>query len=87
MNNQNISIATTSVNDIDNAAANERYKAMLAELLKTQGKVMEFIAKEGVTDTLEGESIAEGIGDAIKAFDGILPSEEFEEIICENTFI
>ena len=78
MNNQNIFVEITSV---ENVEATMRCKKMLAELLKAQGKVMKFLVSEGLDDTMEGEAIAEGLGSAIRAFDGILPTEVYDEAI------
>ncbi len=84
MNNQNIFVEVTAVSNNDTT---ERCKMMLAELLKAQGKVMKFLVDEGLDDTMEGEAIAEGLGSAIRAFDGILPSEVYEEAISEEVAI
>ena len=84
MNNQNIFVEITSV---ENVEATMRCKKMLAELLKAQGKVMKFLVSEGLDDTMEGEAIAEGLGSAIRAFDGILPTEVYDEAISEEVAI
>ena len=78
MNNQNIFVEVTSV---ENVEATVRCKKMLTELLKAQSKVMKFLVSEGLDDTMEGEAIAEGLGSAIRAFDGILPTEVYDEAI------
>lgn len=78
MNNQNILVEVTSVENVDTTV---RCKKMLTELLKAQSKVMEFLVKEGLDDTLEGEEIADGMGSAIRAFDGILPQGVYDEVI------
>ena len=84
MNNQNIFVEVTSV---ENVEATERCKKMLAELLKAQSKVMKFLVSEGLDDTMEGEAIAEGLGSAIRAFDGILPQGVYDEVVSGEVAI
>lgn len=47
--------------------------SLLKELMAVQEKAMKFLVSEGIDDSNEGMMIAEGIGNAVKAFDGVLP--------------
>ena len=68
MNNQNTIIEGT----VDNGAT-QRCINLLKELVAVQEKAIKFLVSEGIDDSLEGEAIADGLGSAIRAFDGILP--------------
>ena len=68
MNNQNMIAEITVDND-----ATKRCIDVLKELMKVQEKAIKFLVSEGIDDSLEGEAIADGLGRAIRAFDGILP--------------
>ncbi len=78
MNNQNIFV---EISTVDNNDTTQRCLDMLNELLKAQSKVMNFLASEGIDDSLEGEAIAEGIGCAIRAFSGILGESVYHKAI------
>lgn len=73
-----VNIDTTSVENIDTI---QKCLDMLGELLDVQGKVMDFLDKEGLEDSLEGEAIADGMGCIIRAFDGILPQDIYDKIV------
>lgn len=75
MDNQNMMIEVTVDND-----ATQRCISLLKELMAVQEKAMKFLVSEGIDDSLEGEAIADGLGSAIRAFDGILP-----EVIYNKT--
>lgn len=57
---------------VDNDAT-QRCINLLKELMAVQEKAMKFLVSEGIDDSLEGEAITDGLGSAIRAFDGILP--------------
>lgn len=67
MDNQNM-IEVTVDND-----ATQRCVGLLKELMAVQEKAMKFLVSEGIDDSNEGTMIAEGIGNAVKAFGGVLP--------------
>jgi hypothetical protein len=84
MENNNI-LTSTDTTTMFNNDATRRCVDMLAQLLEAQRKAMEFLINESLDDSLEGEAIAMGMGDAIKAFDGILPEGVYEVAInCER---
>lgn len=83
MNNRNILV---NIEAVSSEAITKRCLNMLEELLKAQSKVMRFLATEGLDDSLEGEAIAEGLGSAIRAFDGILPSGVYGKIINRREY-
>ena len=68
MDNQNTIIDGT----VDNGAT-QRCINLLKELVALQEKAIKFLVSEGIDDSLEGEAISDGLGIAIRAFDGILP--------------
>ena len=68
MDNQNMMIEVTVDND-----ATQRCVGLLKELMAVQEKAMKFFVSEGIDDSNEGTMIAEGIGNAVKAFGGVLP--------------
>lgn len=76
MDNQNIMIEVTVDND-----ATQRCISLLKELLAVQQKAMKFLVSEGIDDSTEGTMIAEGIGNAVKAFGGVLPEGIYSEVI------
>ena len=76
MNNQNIIIEGT----VDNGAT-QRCINLLKELVSVQEKAIKFLVSEGIDDSNEGMMIAEGIGNAVKAFGGILPDGIYSEVI------
>lgn len=57
----------------------------LRELLKLQKETMAFLVKEGLDDSKEGESIAESMGETIKAFEELLPEGVYERLINEES--
>ncbi len=83
MNNRNILV---NIEAVSSEATTKRCLNMLEELLKAQSKVMRFLATEGLDDSLEGEAIAEGLGSAIRAFDGILPSGAYDKVIKRTEY-
>ena len=76
MDNQNMMIEVTVDND-----ATQRCVGFLKELMAVQEKAMKFLVSEGIDDSKEGTMIAEGIGNAVKAFGGVLPEGIYSEVI------
>lgn len=76
MDNQNMMIEVTVDND-----ATQRCISLLKELMAVQEKAMKFFVSEGIDDSTEGTMIAEGIGNAVKAFGGVLPEGIYSEVI------
>ena len=76
MDNQNMMIEVTVDND-----ATQRCINLLKELVAVQEKAIKFLVSEGIDDSNEGMMIAEGIGNAVKAFGGILPDGIYSEVI------
>ena len=76
MNNQNTIIEGT----VDNGAT-QRCINLLKELVAVQEKAMKFLISKGIDDSLEGEAIADGLGSAIRAFDGILPEDIYNKVV------
>lgn len=75
MDNQNM-IEVTVDND-----ATQRCISLLKELMAVQEKAMKFLVSEGIDDSKDGTMIAEGIGNAMKAFGGVLPDGIYREVI------
>lgn len=76
MDNQNIMIEVTVGND-----ATLRCVGLLKELMAVQEKTMKFLVSEGIDDTNEGTMIAEGMGNAVKAFGGVLPEGIYNNVV------
>ena len=76
MDNQNMMIEVTVDND-----TTQRCISLLKELMAVQEKTMKFLVSEGIDDSNEGMMIAEGIGNAVKAFGGVLPDGIYSEVI------
>ena len=76
MDNQNMMIEVTVNND-----ATQRCISLLKELVAVQEKAIKFLVSEGIDDSLEGEAIADGLGSAIRAFDGILPEDIYNKVV------
>ena len=76
MDNQNIMVEVIVDND-----ATQRCVGLLKELMAVQEKAMKFLVSEGIDDSSEGMMIAEGIGNAMKAFGGVLPEGIYNEVI------
>ena len=76
MDNQNMMIEVTVDND-----ATQRCIALLKELMAVQEKAMKFLVSEGIDDSNEGTMIAEGIGNAVKAFGGVLPKGIYNNVV------
>ena len=76
MDNQNMMIEVT----VDNGAT-QRCVGLLKELLTVQEKAMKFLVSEGIDDSKEGTMIAEGIGNAVKAFGGVLTEGIYNNVI------
>ncbi len=76
MNNQNMMIEVTVNND-----ATQRCICLLNELMAIQEKAMNFLVSEGIDDSNEGTMIAEGIGNAVKAFGGVLPEGIYNNVV------
>ena len=76
MDNQNMMIEVTVDND-----ATQRCISLLKELMAVQEKAMKFLVSEGIDDSKEGTMIAEGIGNAVKAFDGVLPKGIYNNVV------
>ena len=75
MDNQNM-IEVTVDND-----ATQRCIGLLKELMAVQEKAMKFLVSEGIDDSNEGMMIAEGIGNAVKAFGGVLPERIYNNVV------
>lgn len=75
MDNQNM-IEVTVDND-----ATQRCVGLLKELMAVQEKTMKFLVSEGIDDSNEGTMIAEGIGNAVKAFGGVLPKGIYNNVV------
>lgn len=65
---------------VDNDAT-QRCVGLLNELMAVQGKAMKFLVSEGIDDSNEGMMIAEGIGNAVKAFGGVLPEGIYNNVV------
>lgn len=76
MDNQNMMIEVTVDND-----ATRRCVGLLKELMAVQEKAMKFLVSEGIDDSNEGTIIAEGIGNAVKAFGGVLPKGIYNNVV------
>nr|DAU86971.1 MAG TPA: hypothetical protein [Caudoviricetes sp.]DAV01440.1 MAG TPA: hypothetical protein [Caudoviricetes sp.] len=76
MDNQNMMIEVTVDND-----ATQRCIGLLKELMAVQEKSMKFLVSEGIDDSNEGMMIAEGIGNAVKAFGGVLPKGIYDNVV------
>ena len=76
MDNQNMMIEVTVDND-----ATQRCVGLLKELMEVQEKAMKFLVSEGIDDSKEGTMIAEGIGNAVKAFGGVLPEDIYNNVV------
>lgn len=76
MDNQNMMIEVTVDND-----ATHRCVDMLKELMAVQEKAMKFLVSEGIDDSNEGTMIAESIGNAVKAFGGVLPEGIYNNVV------
>lgn len=76
MDNQNMMIEVTVDND-----ATQRCIGLLKELMAVQEKAMKFLVSEGIDDSNEGTMIAEGIGNAVKAFGGVLPKGIYNNVV------
>ena len=76
MNNQNMMIEVTVNND-----ATQRCICLLKELVAVQEKAMNFLVSEGIDDSNEGTMIAEGIGNAVKAFGVVLPEGIYNNVV------
>ena len=76
MDNQNMMIEVTVDND-----ATQRCISLLKEIMAVQEKAMKFLVSEGIDDSNEGTMIAEGIGNAVKAFGGVLPKGIYNNVV------
>ena len=65
---------------VDNDAT-QRCVGLLKELMAVQEKAMKFLVSEGIDDSKEGTMIAEGIGNAVKAFGGVLPKGIYNNVV------
>lgn len=65
---------------VDNDAT-QRCIGLLKELMAVQEKAMKFLVSEGIDDSNEGTMIAEGIGNAVKAFGGVLPKGIYNNVV------
>lgn len=65
---------------VDNDAT-QRCIGLLKELMAVQEKAMRFLVSEGIDDSIEGMMIAEGIGNAVKAFGGVLPKGIYNNVV------
>lgn len=64
-----------------NNDATQRCICLLNELMAIQEKAMNFLVSEGIDDSNEGTMIAEGIGNAVKAFGGVLPEGIYNNVV------
>lgn len=64
-----------------NNDATQRCVGLLKELMAVQEKAMKFLVSEGIDDSNEGMMIAEGIGNAVKAFGGVLPEGIYNNVL------
>ena len=78
MNNRNVLV---NIEAASYEATTKRCLNMLEELLKAQDKVMRFLVSEGLDDSLEGETIADHMGGAIRAFSGILGDMAYQRVV------
>nr|DAU72326.1 MAG TPA: hypothetical protein [Caudoviricetes sp.] len=78
MNNRNVLV---NIEAASYEATTKRCLNMLEELLKAQDKVMRFLVSEGLDDSLEGETIADHMGGAIRAFSGILGDRAYQRVV------
>lgn len=76
MDNRNMMIEVTVDND-----ATQRCVGLLKELMAVQEKAMKFLVSEGIDDSNEGMMIAEGIGNAVEAFGGVLPEGIYNNVL------
>lgn len=76
MDNQNMMIEVTVDND-----ATQRCVGLLKELMAVQEKAIKFLVSEGIDDSNEGTMIAESIGNAVKAFGGVLPEGIYNNVV------
>ena len=76
MDNQDMMIEVTVDND-----ATQRCIGLLKELMAVQEKAMKFLVSEGIDDSNEGTMIAESIGNAVKAFGGVLPEGIYNNVV------
>lgn len=65
---------------VDNDAT-QRCVGLLKELMAVQEKAMRFLVSEGIDDSNEGTMIAEGIGNAVRAFGGVLPDGIYNNVV------
>lgn len=65
---------------VDNDAT-QRCVGLLKELMAVQENAMKFLISEGIDDSSEGTMIAEGIGNAVKAFGGVLPEGIYNNVV------
>ena len=65
---------------VDNDAT-QRCISLLKELMAVQEKATKFLVSEGIDDSNEGTMIAESIGNAVKAFGGVLPEGIYNNVV------
>ena len=65
---------------VDNDAT-QRCVGLLKELMAVQENAMKFLVSEGIDDSSEGTMITEGIGNAVKAFGGVLPEGIYNNVV------
>ena len=75
MENKNNSIQY-SVND-----KTVRCIDLLKKIVTIQEKTLAYFISEGIEDSKEAEIFAESIGNAVKAFGGVLPEGIYSEVI------
>lgn len=54
---------------------------LLKEIVAIQEKTLAYFVSEGIEDSKEAETFAESIGNAVKAFGGVLPEGIYSEVI------
>lgn len=59
--------------------------ALLKEVIAIQEKALTYFASEDIEDSKEAETFAKSMGNAVKAFGGILGSKVYQNVIdgCE----
>lgn len=54
---------------------------LLKEVVAIQEKTLAYFASEGIEDSKEAETFAESIGNAVKAFGGVLPEGIYNNVV------
>nr|DAJ46448.1 MAG TPA: hypothetical protein [Caudoviricetes sp.] len=54
---------------------------LLKEIVAIQEKTLAYFVSEGIEDSKEAETFAESIGNAVKAFGGVLPEGIYNNVV------